>query len=109
MEPIPSLEKFKSRKEWEKYVWNKLIGELAKAVSVDEVGRSLDKLLTAHEKKQMIKRAAAASFLEEGKSYRDIGKLLWLSSSTISAIKKSLKTQKEYISRYMRNKKHKKQ
>jgi len=103
--PISSVNKFKSRKEWERYIWSVLIKEITRANSIKEIEKIFDMLLTAHEKKQMIKRASAISFLKQGKSYRQIGEILWLSSNTINAIRKSLRTQEGYVSRYMRNKK----
>ena len=105
MKSVPSLNKFKSRGEWEAYIWKKIVSELPKANSVQEIEKLLDMLLTAYEKKQIIKRASAISLLKQGKSYNEIGKLLWLSPQTISAIRKSLRTQAGYISRYMMNKK----
>ncbi len=108
MDSIPGIQKFKSRKEWEIYVWKKIVEGFAKADSSQELGQSLNMLLTAHEKKQMIKRAVVISLLKQKKSYREIGKILWLSPNTISATRKGLRSPKEYISRYMRNKKFEK-
>lgn len=105
MKPIPSVEKFKSRKDWEEYIWSQLTKGLAEADSTQKIKEFLNMLLTAHEKKQMIKRASAVSLLKQGKSYREIGELLWLSPVTISAIRKSMRAQKEYVSSYARNKK----
>src|SRR3989344_4262956 len=105
---IPSVNKFKSRKEWGKYVWSVLIKEMAKSNSIKELEKILDVLLTSHEKQQMIRRASAVSFLKQGKSYREIGQILWLSPNTINAIRKSIRTQEGYVSHYMRNKKSKK-
>ena len=105
MKSIPSVGKFKSRKEWEDYIWSQLTKKLAEIGSVKEIEDSLNILLTMHEKKQMIKRASAISLLRQGKSYLEIGERLWLSPTTISAIRKSMRTKGEYVSRYTRNKK----
>ena len=105
MKSILAINKFNSRKEWEKYIWSILIKEIIKANSIKEIEKVLDLLLTAHEKKQMIKRASAISLLKQGKSYSEIGEVLWLSPTTISAIRKSLRTKEGYVTRYMRNKK----
>ena len=105
MKSISELQKFKSRKEWEEYVWRKLVEGISQAVSVKDVEQSLTLLLTAHEKKQIIKRAVAISLLKQGKSYSAIGKILWLSPQTISAIRKSMRGHNGYESRYMHNKK----
>ncbi len=85
-----------------------LIKEFAKINSASKIEKMLGMLLTVHEKKQMIKRASAISLLRQGGSYSEIGKSLWLSPTTISAIRKSIRTQTGYISRYTRNKKHEK-
>ena len=103
--PIPSINKFNSRKEWEDYVWLVLIKEIVKSNSIKKLEKMLGMLLTGHEKKQMIKRASAISLLKQGKSYSEIGEVLWLSPTTISAIRKSLRTKEGYVTRYMRNKK----
>lgn len=108
MKSVPSLDKFKSRKEWEAYIWKKLVSGWSKANSAQEIEKSLNMLITAHEKKQIIKRASAISLLKQGKSYREIGKMLWLSPTTISAIRKSMRAQTGYISCYTRSKKHEK-
>lgn len=108
MKSLLSTDKFKSRREWEKYTWSQLTKLLAKANSADKIRESLNMLLTAHEKKQVLNRASAISLLRQGKSYREIGELLWLSPETISAIRKSLQSQKGYVSRYARNKKSEK-
>src|SRR3990167_831430 len=105
MKSVTIVNKFKSRKEWKVYVWKKITEGLAKTNSVPEIERSLDMLLTAHEKEQMIKRVAAISFIKQGKSYREIGRILWLSPTTINAIRKSIRMKKGYISDYMHNKK----
>ena len=108
MKAIPSIHKFKSRKEWETYVWKQLIEGLVKITSTEGMERLFDTMLTSHEKNQMIKRVAAIALLKQGKTYRDIGKMLWLSPSTISALKKSMRMLKGYESHYMRHKKHEK-
>lgn len=105
MKSIPSDIRFKSKKEWEAHIWTKLASRFSEAGSASKIERSLDMLLTAYEKRQIINRAAAISLLKQGMSYREIGRILWLSPTTISAIRKSVLSQTEYISRRARNKK----
>jgi len=105
MKAIADMQNFKSRKEWEEYVWKKIVADLAEIDSSQRIDQFLNMLLTAHEKKQVINRASAISLLKQGKSYSQVGEILWLSPNTISAIRKSMRGQKEYMSRYMRNKK----
>ena len=101
---INSVHKFKSRREWEEHAWEKIVEGLAMAKSSRGIKDSLDLLLTASEKKQMINRATAIFMLKQGKTYREIGEMLWLSPATISAIKKSMKQGQRYISEYDWNK-----
>jgi len=105
MKSIPSLNKFKSREEWGTYIWKMITKRFLEADSAQEIEKSLDMLLTVYEKKQIIKRASAISLLKQGKSYSEIGELLWLSPQTISAIRKSMRAQAGYVSNYTRNKK----
>ena len=107
IKPLQSLSQFKSREEWEICVWEKLTADFAKVDSGERMRKLLTTLVTSHEKKNIINRAATLSLLKQRKSYREIGELLWLSPQTISAIRKSM-AQSGYASHYMRNKKHEK-
>lgn len=88
------------RRESEKHIWEKFLADLARADSSLKVEKLLKLFITEDEREQIVKRAAAISMLNQGKSYRQIGEMLWLSSSTISAIKKSLQSGKGYVSRH---------
>ena len=105
MKSVPEIKNFKSRKEWETHVWKKVIEGLGKTNSFKEVEQSLNMLLTSYEKKQIINRAVAISLLRQGRSYSQIGEMLWLSPTTINAIRKSMRAQSGYVSHYTRNKK----
>ena len=74
--PVSSVREFASRKEWEYYVWEKITESLAEAVNSKRVEKSLNLLLTASERKQVINRAAAISMLKRGKTYKEIGEAL---------------------------------
>jgi len=89
-------------KEWEKYVWKKLLADFVKANSPSEVEKLLELFITEHERQQIVKRVAAVSMFDQGRSYREIEERLWLSSSTISAIRKSMQSRKGYITRHAR-------
>jgi uncharacterized protein YerC len=97
---MPLIDKFKSRKELDGYVWNQLVENLAKTLSPRGTESSLTMLTTASERKQITTRAAALELLKQGKSYSEISKVLWLSPTTISAIRKSLRGGKGYVSGY---------
>ena len=104
MKLLSPASKFNSRKEWEQYIWKIFVDELVHAISAQEVEQLLNRFMTAHEKEYVIKRVAGISFLAQGKSYREIVEILWLSPRTISAIKKSIFHKTGYISSYTRRK-----
>ncbi len=94
---LPPLNAYSSRKEWEDACWEKIV-----------VSRKLlQQLITSHERHDLVLRAVAMEGLASGKSYREIGKETWLSSQTISGIKKVF-SGKEYCSYTERSKKERK-
>jgi Trp operon repressor len=104
MRTIKSLSGFRSRKEWEEHIWEILTQELAQADAAEKIGQILKLLITESEKKLIINRAVAISMIQQGKSYREIGRLLWLSPTTISALNKSIRQEGRYITSYSRRK-----
>lgn len=76
---IPAVNGYPSRKEWEEACWKNIL-------------RSPEwlNLLTVYERRNIVMRVAVTHRLNEQKSYRDIGRELWLSPQTISAIKKGI-------------------
>lgn len=105
MKNIPKIKNFKSRREWEEFIWQRLTEFLVNESTPKTIDKYLRTLLTKNERLQMIKRAVAISMLKQGKSYREIGELLWLSPTTISALRKSMRQEDGYISSYSRSKK----
>lgn len=77
---LPSIGKYSSRKEWEDACWHKILKS-------DEL---LQLLVTSHERHDLVTRAVALKNIVSGKSYREIGKEFWVSSQTISGLKKAL-------------------
>jgi len=77
---LPSIDKYSSRKEWEDACWQKILKS-------DEL---LQLLITSHERHDLVMRAAALKNIVSGKTYREIGREFWVSSQTISGIKKAL-------------------
>lgn len=90
------ISKFKSRKEWVNYVWAKLLKDLKNPV----LNATLNSLLSSYEKQIIVNRLAALILIKEGKTYKQIGEELWLSSTTIRSLKKILQNNsiKEYQS-----------
>ena len=80
----------KSAEEWQELLWDKLVLELSKINSYQELKNAIESLLSRNEKQFMLRRLAANALIRQGKSYKEIGEILWISSATISAIKKNL-------------------
>ncbi len=96
---IPPVSNYPSRKEWEDACWEKIL------TSKD----LLQLLITSHERHDLVMRAAALDRLFLGKSYKQIGEELWLSSQTVSGIKKAAfgNTYKSYLERSKKERKKK--
>lgn len=71
-------------------IWSKFLDDIEKVGSKKEIAELLDNLLSPNEKILISKRLAAVALIKSGKSYREIGRVLWVSPGTISAIKKSI-------------------
>lgn len=78
---LPVVSRYPSRKEWEEACWQKILKSKA----------LLELLVTPYERRNLVIRAAVIDRLSLGKSYRQIAEELWLSSQTISGIKKAIK------------------
>jgi len=79
----------KKAKNLENYFWLKLCENIEKSSSKGTI-KVLNSLLSMSEKGMIAKRLAAVSLIRSGKSYREIGRILWMSPSTVSAIKKNM-------------------
>lgn len=102
------ISNFSSRKALEKYLWLRFLASAEKSKSPKSFRSILEILLTSAEKKDVAKRLAALTLLKEGKSYKEISRILWISPATISALKKSLMEQSGYRSgRYYSEKSNK--
>ncbi len=87
---FPLLTDFPSRKHWEAAVWQILLERLL-TLPPEDASLILHTLLSSSERKNVVYRALAASRLRSGISLREIGRELWLTRQTVSAIKKSLR------------------
>jgi len=76
-------------KNLENYFWLKFCENVEKSSS-ERTARILSSLLSVDEKEAIMKRLAAVNLIRAGKSYKEIGKILWMSPSTVSAVKKSM-------------------
>lgn len=95
---MEEIYKFKSRKEWEDFLWLKFLENAEKARADKYLKNFLDGLLSINEKKLIIKRLTALAMIKAGKSYKEMEEVLWVSPSTISALKKSVLKQSGYQS-----------
>jgi len=97
---IPPINNYHSRQEWETACWRKIL----------ESKELLSLLITSHERRDLVNRAAAIDRIISGKSYQEIGNELWLSPQTISVIKKAIneKAYRSYLERSHKERKKKK-
>lgn len=95
---MKELSNFSSRKEWEEYLWKEFAAILNKNKSGEQTHYLLNSLLTAKERTNIIRRLVIISLIKNGKSYKEISEILWLSPNTISSISKSLKNNLQYKS-----------
>ncbi len=79
----------KSANEWAESLWEKLTERIAAIKSKNEIKQIMENLITQDEKKMVLRRLAVLALLHEGKSYQEIGEILWVSPQTISTIKKN--------------------
>lgn len=77
---LPSVNSYSSRKKWEEICWKR----------IRKSEKLLELLATPYERRNLVLRAAVISRINAKRSYREIGKELWLSSQTISGIKKAM-------------------
>ncbi|MDP3948705.1 MAG: Trp family transcriptional regulator [bacterium] len=75
----------------EENIWRKFLENVENAGHKHETAKFLDSILTANEKKLISKRLAALALIKSEKSYREIGRILWISPSTVSGLKKSIR------------------
>ncbi|MBU6142052.1 hypothetical protein KGO95_02960 [Patescibacteria group bacterium] len=102
---ILSSSEYETREAWKKEIWTRLADGLASMDLSGDVNEFLSTVITQKERDQIINRFAAIALLREGKSYKEIGEILWLSPQTISAIKKSIRGRSSYVSRRTRHQK----
>lgn len=94
----------RSANEWSEQLWDALINKISNLKDRQEIKGILEKLVSEDEKKMILKRLAVIALLRSGKSYREIGEILWLSPNTVSTIKKNMiggsKHYKSYLAFY---------
>lgn len=75
--------------QWMEALWDELLNKLSNTKSKKELKRAFESLISKHEKKAILRRLAVNALVRQGKSYKKIGEILWISPQTISAIRKN--------------------
>ena len=101
---LPHPSAFSPRRAWDEAAWNALVARLHRSASPLLFKEALTTLMTALERARVVRRAAALSLFLEGLSYRAIGRELWITPDTVSAIKKAAH-KRQYTSRWPRTRK----
>jgi len=85
--------------QWMEIVWERILERTSGSHSKSEVKKFLESLLSEKERRFLLRRLAVVALLRSGKSYKDIGRILWVSPQTISTIKRNfLGKSKQYRS-----------
>ena len=87
--PLPKVEDFETRKQWEEAAWREFVAWCVKS-DPKLVRILLDSIMSPSERCRIVKRAIAVDRIHDGASYSAIGRELSLTPQTISAIKKGL-------------------
>ena len=97
---LPSMNNYRSRKEWEDACWKKII----------KSEKLMDLFITSYERHKAIMRIAIMDRVFAGKSYNKIAQELYVSPQTISVIKKGIdeKSYRSYLERSKTERKKKK-
>lgn len=83
-----TLNNFNLKKERVNIVWAKLLAD----IKDPNLNSALNTLLTSYEKGMIVNRLIALSLIKKGKSYKEIGRELWLSPTTIRSLKRILES-----------------
>jgi Trp operon repressor len=75
-------------------IWGRFLREISNVKSADRLENSLEKFFTPSERVMLEKRLAIMYLIEHGLRYRDISKIIDVSSSTISFIRGGFKKKK---------------
>lgn len=90
---------FESRKDWENFIWEEFARILSGLNSKEQIIEFLNSVISRKERDFIIKRLLAIQLIKQGKSYSEISKILWISPSTISALKKCINNKTLYQSK----------
>ena len=87
---MPKISRNKLEVKVYESILNHLVGTLASLAKKEEINDLLDGLFTRTERLMLAKRLAIAALLEQELSYKEISKLLKVSSVTIGFVKNGI-------------------
>lgn len=79
----------RSADEWSEKLWERILEGVANSRSKKEVQKFLESILSERERTFLLRRLAILALIQSGKSYKEIGEILWVSPQTVSTIKKN--------------------
>ena len=79
----------KHRTEWKDFLWQRFLEKLTATKTLKETSRVARSLFSEYEKELITKRIAALALIRSGMGVREIGRVLWMGTATINALKKS--------------------
>ena len=79
----------KHRTEWKNFLWQRFLAKLMTTKTLKEASRVVGSLFSAYEKDLITKRIAALALIRSGMGVREIGRVLWMGTATISTLKKN--------------------
>ncbi|MEK7654595.1 MAG: Trp family transcriptional regulator [Patescibacteria group bacterium] len=89
--------------EWSERLWESILGGVARSQSRKEIKFFLESILSDSERKLLLRRLAILALLRSGKSYKEIGRILWVSPQTVSTIKKNFLDKKGQYKSYRKS------
>ena len=99
---VPKVEAYETRKDWEIATLQEVAKQLSQ-LNPSQIHALLTLALSDSERSLFIRRIAGIDRLQSNKSYKEIGRELWLSPQTVSSLKKAL-AGKQYVSNWPRAK-----
>lgn len=80
----------KHRTEWQEFLWRRFLHRVSSLKSKKQSLKAIDALFSDYEKGLIARRLAALALIKDGVGTREISRILWLSTTTISNLKKNI-------------------
>lgn len=90
----------KEAEKWQEELWEKLVDKISATSSRTETKKILENLLSNYEKRTVLRRLAVKALVQSGKTYQEIGEILWMSPQTISTTKKNILSKQDNYKSY---------